>query len=309
VNTSKKDIDVLCVGHASYDLTFVVDHHPGDDEKVHALDFTGCGGGPAATAAVAAARLGLRSAFAGYLGNDLYGRQHAEELNQANVDTEWLARGDAPTPLSAVFVSPGGRRALVNYRGKTPPLEHGAIDFSPMRPKVILFDGLQPRLSLPLAESARRSAVYTLLDAGSVHEGTAALAERVDYLIASEKFASEFTGQSDLNLALARLAGISPVALITIGSRGLLWKCGPTHGRMTAFPVAAVDTTGAGDVFHGAFAAGIAEGKEWEWVLRFASAAAALTCTRAGARFGIPDRKAVCDFMDAHPSAAHNETI
>jgi sulfofructose kinase len=293
--------DVLCVGHACYDLVFSVPRHPGADEKIFADALMACGGGPAANAAVIVARLGLKAAFAGYLGEDLYGGSHAEELAREGVDIRWLARGALPTPLSAVLVKPDGARALVNYKGATRPLPADGIDFSGLRPKVILFDGHEPFLSVPLAERARAGGIPTVLDAGSLHEGTKALVGRVDYLVASEKFAGQWLGADDVERALAGLAGLAPAVVITLGERGLVWRKDGEGGSMPAFPVRAVDTTGAGDAFHGAFAAALAEGLPWDALLRQASAAGALCCRRAGARPGLADRAAVSAFLALNP--------
>ncbi len=292
-----RHLDVLCVGHAAFDLTFSVDRHPGPDEKMAAGALGACGGGPAANAAVAAARFGCRAAFAGYLGNDDFGGRHFDELVEAGVDTRWIVRGAAPTPLSASIVKPGGARALVNFRSSTPPLSADAVDLSGCRPTVVLFDGHEPFLSAALAERFRSRGVFTLLDAGSVHDGTRTLAGRVDYLVASETFARDYTGKSDAEKAAADLAKIAPVAVVTRGGRGLVWKSGLQAGRIAAFSVDAADTTGAGDVFHGVLAACIAAGKEWDWSLRCASAAAALCCTRLGARSSVPSRKEILAFL------------
>ena len=97
-------VDVLCVGHACYDLTFSVDHHIGKNEKMMSSAFTGCGGGPAANAAFAASRLGIRTAFIGYLGNDFYGDQHFQELRNERIVIDFISRGDAPTPVAMVLV-------------------------------------------------------------------------------------------------------------------------------------------------------------------------------------------------------------
>jgi sulfofructose kinase len=140
----KTHVDVLCVGHACYDLVFGVDHHPDADEKAFAGNFTSCGGGPAANAAVTVSRLGLKSAFAGYLGSDFFGRQHLEEFSLEKVNTDLIVRGDSPTPLSAILVKPDGRRTVVNYKGATAPLDAASIDFSECRTQVILFDGHEP---------------------------------------------------------------------------------------------------------------------------------------------------------------------
>lgn len=291
--TASLPLDVLCVGHASYDLVFAVPRHPEADEKMFADDLIACGGGPAANAAVTVARLGYRAAFAGYLGDDPYGDLHCAELRRDGVFVELIVRGPAPTPLSVVLVKPDGHRALVNYKGETRQLPQHAIDFSAVDPKVILFDGHEPQVSLPLA----RKGVPTVLDAGSLHAGTEALMFAVDYLVCSEKFAREWLGAADPDRALAKLAERSPAVVITLGEAGLVWRKGGESGRLPAFTVAAADTTGAGDAFHGAFAAALAAGQEWRDSLRYASAAGALCCARLGARPAIPDWHQLENFL------------
>lgn len=299
--------DVLCVGHASYDLVFCVPRHPDPDEKIFADRLLACGGGPAANAAVTAARCGCRAAFAGYLGRDGYGEMHAEELRRYGVDLSLAVRGTAPTPLSAVLVKPDGSRALVNYKGETRPLPAGAVDLASVSARVVLYDGHEPDISVPPAD--RRSA--SVLDAGSLHRGTEALMFAVDYLVCSEKFARQWLGEGlDEGLgagrgvdgprrALQALAERSPAVVITLGERGLIWRRGGEAGALPAFGIDAVDTTGAGDAFHGAFAAGLALGWEWPHILRFASAAGALCCTGLGARPAIPDRERIEAFLQS----------
>ncbi len=283
------NIDVLCVGHASYDLVFSVDHHPAENEKTVADSFIACGGGPAANAAVMVAKLGLTAAFAGYLGRDVYGELHYQELLTHGVNTQCVIRGASPTPLSTVIVKPDGHRALINYKGDTKPLTVDAIDFSAIQPKVILFDGHEPFISVPLAEHARKTGIATVLDAGSVHEGTLALMGLVDYLVCSEKFALQPKG--DEQTALTYLATFAPFVVITLGERGLIWQHGQQSGTLPAIAINAIDTTGAGDAFHGAFAAGIAAGLDWLTVLRYASVAGSLCCTKMGARLGLPSKE------------------
>jgi len=293
-------LDVLCVGHASYDLIFSVPRHPDPDEKIFADGFIACGGGPAANAAVTVARLGLKSAFAGYLGMDLYGEKHWHELTDEGVYTRFIARGQYATPISVVLVKPDGKRSLVNYKGETRHTPAASIDFSNVASKVILFDGHEPLLSAPLAQQARACGIATVLDAGSLHGGTQALLGRVDYLVCSEKFARQFLGRQDEADALAGLADYAPAVVITLGERGLVWKKDGEQGTLPVFPVTAVDTTGAGDAFHGAFAAALAAGKEWLDVLLYASAAGALCCTKMGARPGIPSGEQMRTFLNRH---------
>jgi len=326
--------DVLCVGHASYDMVFSVPRHPLADEKIFADDFLACGGGPAANAAVIVARLGYQSAFAGYLGDDLYGESHFLELVREGVDTRCLVRGTESTPLSCVLVKPDGGRALVNYKGSTRHLTEDCIDFSEINPKVVLFDGHEPLVSIPLAASARDKGIPLVLDAGSLHEGTKALMGKVDYLVASEKFALQWLedfskclppfakggqggfsqweepGKSNSELALpdgevenalAHLAGLASIVIITLGERGLIWRKEGISGAFPAFPIKPVDTTGAGDAFHGAFAAGIAAGLPWDELLGYASAAGALCCQRLGARTGLASASEIREFLAVNP--------
>lgn len=285
----KKDleIDVLCVGHASYDLIFTVDYHPASDEKIFANDFLACGGGPAANAAVQITQVGGSSAFAGYLGNDLYGEKHLQEFLEYGVNSSLIVQGDLPTPLSTILVKPDGKRSLINYKGQTKPLPENAIDFAHVKPKVILFDGHEPHISLPLAEYARNANIPTVLDAGSLNPTTQALLSKVDYAVCSEKFALQLAG--NIEAALQQISNLASVAIITLGEHGLIWKRGNEEGKLAALDIDAIDTTGAGDAFHGAFAYGVAANMAWDKLLTFSSVAGSLCCQKMGARLALAD--------------------
>ncbi|HKI60212.1 MAG TPA: PfkB family carbohydrate kinase, partial [Mariprofundaceae bacterium] len=253
-------IDVLCIGHAAYDLTMSVDHHPAADEKLQATSMQTCGGGPAANAAVQVARLGGTASFCGYLGNDLYGDAHVAELEAEGVDLTYLVRGSHPSSISQILAKPDGKRALVNFKGETPWLTADAVDLTGSHPRTILFDGHEPLLSEVVVDRAAYEVIPTVLDAGSLHRGTQALAMKVDYLVASEKFARQFCGTDDMKLALKQLSDQRDNIVITRGEAGLLWARDGNTGDMPAFRVHAIDSTGAGDAFHGAFALGVARG-------------------------------------------------
>jgi sulfofructose kinase len=149
-------------------------------------------------------------------------------------------------------------------------------------------------LSLAILDNASHD-VVSVLDAGSVHEGTLALMKRVDFLVCSEKFALQYA--NDENSALNLMAEFSPCVVITLGERGLIWRRGQERGIMPAFSVDAIDTTGAGDAFHGAFSAAVAAGMGWDELLRYASAAGSLCCTKMGARQGMPLKKELVDLL------------
>lgn len=299
MSASKLAIDVVCVGHAAFDLTMEVDHHPGPDEKCSASSIITSGGGPAANAAVTVSRLGGRSAFAGYLGNDLYGCQHYEEFQTEGVILDWVVRGPCPTSLSIILVKPDGQRTVVNHKKQTPPLRNDQVDFSRCHPRVVLFDGHEPEISIPLAKTARAGNIPTILDAGSVHHGTIGLLPYTDYLVTSAKFARDFTGKEDPQQALDILSKRAPCVAITVGLKGVLWMSGERRGALPAFAVNVADTTGAGDTFHGALALAIAQGESLAAAMHYASAAAAICCTRVGARPGIPTRGELESFLES----------
>ena len=289
--------DVICVGHASYDLVFSIPSHPSEDEKLLADDLLGCGGGPAANAAVAIAQLGFKAAFAGYLGNDIYGDRHLQELNTAGVECRFILRDQSPTPLSAILVKPDGKRALINYRGATQALARAKLDFNALNCKALLFDGHEPNISLDLLQKYPNHQRPSVLDAGSLHDGTRLLMDKVSYLVCSEKFALQFA--ADELSALTKLAAIAPVVVITLGERGLIWQRGQESGRLSAPAIQAIDTTGAGDAFHGAFAAALTTKMPWQETLRYASAAGAYCCTKIGARPGLPDQSQIQQILSA----------
>lgn len=289
-------VDVLTVGHACYDLVFALDHHPGNDEKTFADEFEQCGGGPAANAAVVISRLGYLSAFCGYLGKDVYGDLHLQEFKEEGVDTSCLVRGKNPTPLAAVMVEPN-TRAVVNSSGNRILLQPDQINLSRCFPKVILFDGHEPDISEKVIKFARSSHITTVLDAGSVHPGTEYLMDKVDYLVTSQIFAEVYTGGKNPDYILEKLSKSCKNVVITLGNQGLIWMRDEERGELPAFKVNAIDTTGAGDAFHGAFAAGLAADMKWDELLKFSSAVAALTCTKLGARHALPTIKEVKKFL------------
>ncbi len=289
-------IDVLCIGHASYDISLRADHHPAADEKMSAEAMACCGGGPAANAAVAVARLGRSSALAAYLDNGAFGELHVGELRREGVDTRLVVRGDTASPISVSVAKPDGTRFLINHKVHAEVLPADAVDFSALSPRAILVDGHEPALSR--AAFAGHPDVPTVLDAGSVHPGTELLCGQVDYLVASLRFARDYSACTEPAAALDVLAKLAPAVVITLGDQGLLWARNEERGRLPAFDVSTVDSTGAGDAFHGGFAHGLVAGMDWLPLLRYASAVAALSCAHLGARPGLPSAAEVVTFME-----------
>ena len=295
-------VDVLCVGFACHDLIFDVPAHPGPDEKTRATALLNCGGGLASNGAVTAARLGCRTAFVGYVGADVYGDLHMAEFQADGVVTDWVIRGVEPTPLSAIIVKPDGARTIVSYRGNSEGICTGQFDLRQLQTKSILIDGYQFELAKEVTHYARANQIPVVIDADALRPQTAELVQMVDYVVASERFALEYSDGRSVEAGLTQLATVAPTVVVTLGERGLIWQRGEVQGQLAAFPVNVVDTTGAGDAFHGAFTAGLALGMGWAALLRYASAVGALCCTRAGGRIGIPTAQAFTEFLAEYPS-------
>jgi sulfofructose kinase len=275
------------------DINFNASHHPTADEKLRATHMHTCGGGPAANAAVTIARLGGSARFSGYLGNDAFGEAHLREFANDGVHADVLHRSDAPTPIAAVTIKPNGDRSIIDFRSPCALAAEDTISLAQFPAKVLLIDGHQPLLSLTLLEEARRLGIPIVLDAGSVNDGTLLLYNKVDYLITSAKFAKHFSGEDHPRTALAALDGAAPLIACTWGADGVYWQDEYGQHHTPSFDIETVDTTGAGDAFHGSFALGIAEGLKTKQNMRRACVTGALTCLKSGARSALPTRKAV----------------
>jgi sulfofructose kinase len=289
---------VLAIGTAAYDLFFPLAGWLEENRKYEIPVSQESGGGPAANAAYLLSLWGVPSALACVLGDDLYGRRILEEFRQAGTDLRLTeVRAGAASPLSVILVNTAnGSRTLVNRLPPAEPLRFGPEALrvlAELAPEVLLFDGHQPEAALQAMSLFPRA--RTILDAGSRRRGTELLAPRAEFLVPSERFARAVTGEVELESeegcqrcleALRRLNGQEVV--VTLGERGVLYLEDGEARRLPAFPVRAVDTTGAGDIFHGAFAYGVLQGWALSRTVRFAAMAAALSVTRPGGRSSIP---------------------
>lgn len=297
-------LDVLSAGFVCIDLTIDLPRHPGADEKLPALAQHLSGGGPAANAALQIARLGGTVAFAGRVGPDAFAEHLRRDFTSAGVNTDALVTTDAPTPLAAVLVKPDGQRTALSYRPSLPP------DFPPPAwpasgARVLLLDTHRPEWSAPLLALAAQHHTPSVADIGSPGSASDFLAARADHVVVSEVYARSRLHADPASVspeALANLACPTATVVVTLGPRGLRWTRHGQTGTLPAFPVHVIDTNAAGDAFHGAYALGLARELPWPDLLRFASAAGALACTRPGAWTGLADATEVNTFLAQHPT-------
>jgi sulfofructose kinase len=296
-----EDIEVLCIGHAAYDLFLPLEGFPEENRKYSLEETLESAGGPACNAASLLGLWGAGCAFAGIVGDDPNGKRVLEDLSSAGVDTRLVAlREGFSTPLSVILTNTNsGTRTILNRKKSGFALDTlsfvEAASKAGWRPRILLFDGHE--LDASLAAMDLFPGAVTILDAGSFRKGTEVLSARVDYLVASERFGREATGAGDLReeaeleRCLSGLSGMSRgIVALTLGERGCVYKARGNSGRVEALKARAVDTTAAGDIFHGAFAYGLLRGKTFIGSLGLATAAAGLSVERPGGRASIPSR-------------------
>ena len=290
---------VLCVGIAVLDYVYAVEAMPVRAEKYRASDLAVVGGGIAANASVAVARLGGRAHLATRLGDDPTGATIVAELEREGVDCTLARRfSGLRSPTSAILVDAKGERLIVSYSDNAIPSDTSWLpDALPAGIGAVLGDTRWVEGSAHSFRLARRAGVPAILDGDRrpAHPDVLDLATHVAF---SEQGLAEITGIADPADGLRVLAESSRSWLaVTVGEGGVYFLEDGAVAHEPAFPVATVDTLGAGDAWHGAFALGLAEGMGERAAVRFASAVAAIKCTRFGGRAGIPARSDVDHFL------------
>jgi sulfofructose kinase len=284
---------IICVGLSALDYIWQADRLPDPVlSKVRARQFVTAGGGMAATAAVTVARLGGDAHFWGRAGDDTAGHIMHDELAAEGVDVDGFRLFDgARSSVSGVFVDGEGERHIINFRGHGLPDEAGWLPLEKIASAAaVLSDPRWPDGTEAAFTAARRAGVPTVLDA---EVADADVFERLlpltDHAIFSQPALAGFAGP-DIDAALKRIEKTYDcgVSAVTLGERGVEWREGNEPHRLPAFAVTVIDTNGAGDVFHGAYAFAFGIGMKIGKAIGFASAAAALKCARPAGRGGIP---------------------
>jgi sulfofructose kinase len=295
--------DVLGLGAVAIDDLLYVDTYPPADEKTPVRSRGRQFGGLAGTALVAVARLGGRAAYAGVLGDDDQSEEAIAGLAREGVDVRHVVRRPGARPvISTIVVSREGTRNIfvdrTAARGADIELPEEAVI---QRSRVLLVDNIGVNGMLRAARIAREGGIPVVADFESDDDPAIEdLFPLVDHLILSERFAGRRTGVSDPADMVNRLWNSNrAVVAITCGAEGVWYRARDDRQSsfLPAHRVEAVDSTGCGDVFHGAYALGMARGMGVTARLRLASATAAIKATKPGGQAGIPDWMTVAAFL------------
>jgi sulfofructose kinase len=295
---------ILCIGIPVRDLTFRVQGLPARGSKVNASHYDEICGGNALNAAIGIVRLGGRASICGPMGDarETSSRYIFEQLAHEGIDTTQIIHMPGlVTPVSNIMIDPSGERTIVTFRDpelwkvRLPPADTLLDDCH-----AILTESRCAEFCTDLCAEACRRGIPVVVDvdrAMSLREG---LLTASTHLVFSSEPLQETANISDDGEALKKISRLTSSFLAgTRGAQGTIWLDQNGNLQQTpAFPVHTVDTLGAGDVFHGAFALAVTENRELREALRFASAAAALKCTRFGGAFAAPQRAEVEELLN-----------
>jgi sulfofructose kinase len=294
---------ILCIGIPVRDLTFRIQELPARGFKANASHFEEISGGNALNAAIGIVRLGGRASLCGPMGDsrETTSRYIFDKLAHEGIDTQHIIHMPGlVTPISNIMIDPSGERTIVTFRD--PDLWKVRLPSAGVLLEdchAVLIESRCAEFCTDLCAEARRRGIPVVVDVDRTMSLREGLLTASSHLVFSSEALQATAGIADDAEALKQIAKLTPSFLAgTRGAQGTLWLDEHHHLQQTpAFPVHTVDTLGAGDIFHGAFALGITEGQDLPTALRFASAAAALKCTRYGGAFAAPQRAEVEELL------------
>jgi len=291
------------MGCVSIDFLGRVPDWPAKGTKTPLQSFSIQGGGLVATALVTVARLGGQARFTGFLGTSSTATSARQNLLRSHVDTSLILHMESAEPIIAMVVteaSTGERTIFFTKNNVYYPSPEDYTDLEWLKnTRVFLYDSVSEKAGAAMAAAARRLGITTIVDAERINSATSGTIENADHLVVPEAFASEYTGRKEIKDMLKELRSREEqIVVITSGEKGysVLWSDYYVH--QPAFPVKAVDTTGAGDIFHGAYAYAVARGKDPFHACRYAAATAALSTQGEGGQSAIPEESQVLELLE-----------
>ena len=284
-------VDIVGVGLNATDTIIRLPHFPAFNSKVEFRVSEILPGGQVASAVTACSRWGLKTRYAGKIGDDSAGHLQQEEMKRAGIEAHWSIVRNCQSQSSFILVDEQTGERTVLWK-RDPRLELFPRELRKewvVRSKLLHVDGHDCAAAATAARWARQAKIPVTADLDNLYPGVEALLENVDFAITSRDFPGRLCGEDNLFISLPQLASRfgCRLAAATLGEDGVLAWDGTKFHYSPAFEIKPVDTTGAGDIFHGAFAYGLLRGFQLPELLAFCCAAAGLSCLGPGARGGI----------------------
>ncbi len=300
---------ILSLGGINMDLVTFSERLPADGETVVGNRFVTYPGGKGANQAVAASRMGARSAMVGRVGDDMFGPQLTDLLQSAGVATDAVGvSAGTNSGIAVISVGEGGQNRIVQVLGANDTCGDAEYDavaaLLPEASALLLQLEVSIDLSIKVAEAAYSRGVHVVLDPGPVRPVPEEFYRSVSIITPNETEAEALVGypvtdeQAAARAAGELLARGVGAAVIKLGAQGAYWSVGQAGGMVPPFAVQAVDTVAAGDAFNGALAVALSEGHPLDSAVRWGCAAGALSVTRVGAQDSMPERDAVVALLE-----------
>lgn len=291
----------ICIGHSTFDTTLPVDEYPKENIKMRIKNHIECGGGPAANGAYLLAKWGIDTTIASVMGNDFYGHCVYEDFQKIGANTKYLELKEGHATSSSYIIanmSNGSRTAITS---KKPPIRKLDQKIEE-KYDLILVDGEHPDTAKEVLLNNREA--ISILDAGRLNDDTRELGKLVTYVICSHDFAEEFSGKktdvNDIDTLKEIYNEIKEYfktnIIITLEADGSFTEINNEYRIIPSIKVKAIDSTGAGDIFHGAFTYFIGNKYSLEESIRYSSISGAISVTRIGSRYSIPTLEEVLDY-------------
>ncbi len=292
----------ICVGHSTFDITLPMTEYPKENVKYRIKNHVDCGGGPASNGAYLLAKWGVDTSIVSVVGNDYYGDRIVEEFRNIGANIDYLERHDNHRTTSSYIIMnlSNGTRTVLSSKDESIRKLNQKID---CKADVILIDGEHPETAKEVLNNNLDA--ISVLDAGRLTEDTKELGKKVTYLVCSKNFAEEFANKK-INISnLGELIEIyreletffQANIIITLEADGSFARIDGVCQLIPSIKVKALDSTGAGDVFHGAFVYFISNGYSLYETIRLASVTAAISVEKIGARKSIPSLEEVLEYV------------
>lgn len=294
--------EIVGIGACVFDTLYSIPSYPTEDTKMRATSSKSAGGGPVATGLVAASKLGEKAAYIGVLSHDSGGTFLKQDFEKYGVDTSLIDVKEGYRSFASVLwlCADSATRTCVFDKGDLPALSLSDEQKQAIRDaSLLMVDGNEMEAAVEAATIARENGVRVLYDCGGLYAGVERLLALTDIMIPSEEFAMGHTGCDNAeDAARALYEKYSPeIVVVTQGKRGGLLYDGKTVKAYPVYPASVVDSNGSGDVFHGAFAAAILKGYDFETCCHFSSATSAIKCMGVGARESVPSFDTVKQYL------------
>ncbi len=306
------EFDVVGIGLNATDTLILLPHFPAYAGKEPFRAEILSPGGQVASAIAACARLGLRTKYVGTIGGDLRGEVQLKSLQEAGINLDDVQiRPDCPNQTAYILIDEStGERTVLWQRNDCLRLDESGISPEMITSARLLhIDGHDTAAVAKAARIARENGIPVTVDVDTIYHGFERVLPNVDYLVTSSEFPGRWTNVADPFRALEAIQAEYGMrcAAMTLGAHGALARCGGRFFYSPAFVVNCVDTTGAGDVFHGAFCYGVLAEWPMDKILTFSNALAALNCTALGARGRLAPVEEALEFMKRTERRSHRD--